>query len=329
MFSCNNDSDLKEVQVLFAPSFLHPTKFSIDVKNKTIEQYTFQNSYYEKEWIDSTSYREHKKDTLVVHYQNTFPIDNKTLNKFLSELKETQLDSTIKHYEPILDGIGYRISKISLEKDTISLTSNISSRNEKSKIEYKLLDAFFELSNKTINDYEGNYIIESIQGYLSYGETIKKLKLKIEKISENPIEYRLWGELNGCKNENDELLTFLKNLPEQTPVIFDLKKGSFSSCLDEVISEYQEKKDIYFYGGDEIYFLDEYIKSVKEELELKKNGKEKSEEEKAIELLLDSESKPLNELLTELHLKKQRLNNNKIFLTKDEVIKTIANTSYK
>ena len=261
MLSCNNNSDLKEVQVLFGPSFQHPTKFTIDIKNKTIEQYTFQSSYYVKEWIDSTSYRQHRKDTLVVHYQNTFPIDNKTLNKFLSELKESQLDSTTRHYEPILDGIGYRISKISSEKDTISLTSNISSRNEKSKIEYKLLDAFFELSNKTINDYEGNFIIESIQEYLSYDETIKKLKLKIEKISESPIEYRLWGELIGCKDENDELLAFLKELPEQTPVIFDLTKGKFSNCLNKtLLAEFENKKEFYFYGSYEIKFAEEEIK---------------------------------------------------------------------
>ncbi len=41
--SCNNDSELKEVSFLFYPSFSNPTKFKIDIKNKTIQQYSFQN----------------------------------------------------------------------------------------------------------------------------------------------------------------------------------------------------------------------------------------------------------------------------------------------
>ncbi|GAK91787.1 hypothetical protein JCM19297_678 [Nonlabens ulvanivorans] len=186
LISCNSNSDLKEVQFFFAPSFLYPTKFNIDIENKTIEQYTFQDSYYEKEWIDSTSYKQHRKDTLVVHYKKTFNIDKSELSKFLTELKLSRLDSTVEHRRDVLDGIGFRVSKINSGNDTISLTSISPSRTEEFQMDFKLLDAFFDLAYNSIDDYDGISGIENIQDYFNYG-------LPLRKVNENPIEYRVWG----------------------------------------------------------------------------------------------------------------------------------------
>jgi hypothetical protein len=315
LFSCKNNSDLKEVQVLFRPSFLHPTKFTIDIKNKTIEQYTFQNSYYVKEWIDSTSYRENRKDTLVVHYQKTFPIDNETLDKFLSELKESQLDSTIQHQRAILDGIGFRVSKINVKNDTISLTSNITRREEESQLEYKLLDAFFELSYKSIDDYDGITVIENIQNYFSYG-------LPIKKANKNPVEYRIWGSLTGCRDDNQELLDFLKNIPDDKPIIFDLRNGSIAICLLEVFAEYENRKNIYYYGSSDFSYINKKI----DEIEKGSDSIEIEEFElnaEIMDLLIENKSKLITK--QELVQYKQNLNDRNSFQTKDEVLKTIAN----
>ena len=302
MLSCNNNTDLKEVQVLFGPSFLHPTKFTIDIKNKTIEQYTFQNSYYVKEWIDTTSYREHRKDTLVVHYQNTFPIDNETLNKFLSELKESQLDSTIQHQRAILDGIGFRVSKINVKNDTISLTSNITSREIESKLEYKILDAFFELSYNSIDDYNGISGIENIQDYFSYG-------LPIRKVNKNPIEYRIWGSITGCREDNKEFLEILENLPNDKPIIFDLRNGSIAYCLNEVLEEYSQKKQVYIYGDKSAL----ESKKIMDEIKLaEKNGEVLSE--------LRTSAYETHKMIYENWKNNQKI---KSFLTKEEVIKTM------
>ena len=307
LISCNSKSNLKEVQVLFAPSFLYPTKFTINIEDKTIEQYTYQDSYYVKEWIDSTSYREHRKDTLVIHYQKSFPINNQILNKFLNELKTSQLDSTIQHREPILDGIGFRVSEIDIKNDTISLTSNITRRNEKSQMEYKLLDPFFDLAYKSINDYEGVSGIENIQDYFSYG-------LPIRKVNEEPIEYRIWGSISGCRKDNQEFLTLLQNLPNDKPVIFDLRNGSIAYCLNEVLEEFSQKRELYIYGDKSALSS----KKIMDEIKLaEKKGEVLSE--------LRIQAYETHKMIYENWKNNQKI---KSFLTKEDVIRTIANNGY-
>ncbi len=304
--SCNNNSELKEVQVLFAPSFLHLTKFTIDIENKTIEQYTFQDSYYVKERIDSTSFRERKKDTLIIYYKKTFPIDSQILNKFLNELKASQLDSTIQHRRAMLDGIGFRVSKINKKNDTISLTSNFTSRKEESQLEYKILDVFFELLYKSIDDYNGISGIENIQDYFSYG-------LPIRKVNENPIEYRVWGSISGCRSDNQEFLTLLKNLPKEKPVLFDLRNGSIAYCLNEVLEEYSQKKKIYLYGDRSMI----ESKDIMDEIKLaKKNGEVLSK--------LRIQAYETHKMIYENWGNNKKI---KSFLTKEDILKTIANNS--
>lgn len=307
LISCNNSSELKEVQILFAPSFLYPTKFTIDIENKTIEQYTYQDRYYVKEWIDSTSYRENRKDTLVIHYQKSFPIDNQILNKFLNELKTSQLDSTIQHREPILDGIGFRVSKIDKENDTVSLTSNITRRNEKSQLEYKILDPFFDLAYKSITDYDGISGIENIQDYFSYG-------LPIRKVNGEPLEYRIWGSISGCREDNQEFVTLLQNLPVEKPTLLDLRNGSIAYCLNEVLEEFSQKKKLYLYGDRSAL----NSKEIMDEIKLaEKNGEVLSE--------LRIQAYETHKMIYDNWKNNKKI---KSFLTKEEILKTIANKGY-
>lgn len=302
--SCKNNSDLKEVEFFFAPSFLYPTKFKIDIKHSTIEQYTFQDSYYVKEWIDSTSYREHRKDTLVVHYKKTFKIKKAELNQFLSELKLSHLDSTVEHRRSVLDGIGFRVNKINSRNDTISLTSINPSRTEEFQMDYKLLDAFFDLSYKSIDDYDGISGIENIQDYFNYG-----LPLRI--VNENPIEYRIWGSISGCRDDNQEFLRILESLPNDKPVIFDLRNGSIAYCLNEVLEEYSQKKHLYIYGDKSAL----QSKKIMDEIKLaEKNGKVLSE--------LRIQAYETHKMIYENWKNNQKI---KSFLTKEELLKTIAN----
>ena len=94
----------------------------------------------------------------------------------------------------------------------------------------------------SIDDYEGISGVENIQDYFAYG-------LRIKKAADNPLEYRIWGSIRGCREDQQELLTFLENLPDNEPVLFDLRNGSFSYCLDEVLEEFVQKKTLYIYGN--------------------------------------------------------------------------------
>lgn len=304
MFSCKSNSELKEVRFLFAPSFLYPTKFNIDIKNNTIEQYTYQDSYYVKEWVDSVSYREHRKDTLVVHYKKTFNISKSEMNKFLNELNSSRLDTTVEHRRSVMDGIGFRVSKINTKNDTISLTSISPDRTEKYQMDYKILDAFFGLAYKSIDDYKGISGIENIQDYFYYG-------LPIRKVSENPIEYRIWGSISGCREDNQEFLTLLQNLPIDKPVIFDLRNGSISYCLNELLEEYSQKRKLYIYGDKSALSS----KKIMDEIKLaEKNGEVLSE--------LRIQAYETHKMIYENWKNNQKI---KSFLTKEDVIKTIAN----
>ncbi|CAL2104690.1 conserved protein of unknown function [Tenacibaculum sp. 190130A14a] len=252
LISCSKNNELKEIQILFGPSFLNPTKFTIDIKEKTILQYNYQ--------INS-------EDTFTVLYEKEFPIGSVVFDKFLRDLKESKLDSTITHRKDILDGIGYRISKIYNRGDTISLTSNLTRRNEESGLEYKMLDAFFDLAYQSINDYDGVSGLENIQDYFYYG-------LPIKKMDKEPLEYRVWGSISGCREDNEEFIDFLNNLPADKPVIFDLRNGSIAYCLNDVLEEFSQKRELYFYGDQNAM----ESKSIMEEIKLaEKNGEELSE----------------------------------------------------
>jgi len=138
--------------------------------------------------------------------------------------------------------------------------------------------------------------------------------LPIKKVSNEPIEYRVWGSVSGCRDNNSELINLLNNLPNKKPVIFDLRNGSFSYCLNAVLIEYSKKKQIFLYGDKSA----NRSKKILDEIELAEKNGEK-----------------LNKLRVQAYETHKRIFNrwkeNKSlnsFLTRDEVLKTIANTIY-
>jgi hypothetical protein len=250
LISCvSKEENLKEINIEFYPAFVKPTKFTIDINNRTIVQYQYQTSimYYDPDSIKWGSFYAHRvkyKDTLIVYYKKTFQINKVDLNKFLQSVNENKLDSNIVHDRIVLDGVSFKFNTINFKNDTFSLTSVCPDRHE-NKLDYKYLDAFFEFAYATINDYKGVCLIENIQDYFSYG-------LPIKFISNEPLEYRIWGTISGCRNDNPKLLEFLKQLPIDKPIIFDLRNGSFSPCLYELFDDYGHKKNLFYYGKENL-----------------------------------------------------------------------------
>uniref|UniRef100_UPI00404B9AD5 hypothetical protein n=2 Tax=Flavobacterium sp. TaxID=239 RepID=UPI00404B9AD5 len=255
LISCQDNNQLKEVSLYFRPSFLPSSIFKIDVEHNTIEQITCKKTYNLKEFDASTAYEIMNNDTLIVFFKKTFEVEKSNLNKFINEIHLSQLDSFAMHGKTHLDGVGFDVFKISTKNDTISLKSLNARRTEEFKMDFKILDAFFELAFSSIDDYDCISMIENIQNYFPYG-------LPVKKISNNPIEYRFWGSLGGCRDENKELLDFLNELPDKKPVIFDLRNGSFSMCLKEVFSEFEQKKNIYYYGSEDLDFINYQIELI-------------------------------------------------------------------
>ena len=278
--SCKKESDTI-IKYEFYPAFNNPSEFTINTEEKTLRINSFKKFYYE---YDSITQETIRIDSLIQFHNQIYPLNNKKLDVFLEEISD--LDSTKVNSESILDGITYRISKITSKKDTTSLTSNLHRRNDKSNLEYTLLDAFFKFTESEIKTYEGNFIVESVQSYFSYNEKVKKIKYKLEKISENPIEYKIWGNLNGCKNNNGELVDFLNKLPNNEPIIFDLRKGNFSECLYKTFIPELENKKLYFYGDYKMRDFEERVNNLKREIKEGKYNLPKTENEKMIDELL-------------------------------------------
>lgn len=266
LYSCTNDKKPKKIEFLFAPAFLNLTKFTVDVENKSIEVYTWQTKYIEHEKVKDSLMEDITKDTLIVHYKKTFKISNQNLQDFLKELESSHFDKTIQHGEDCLDGVGFKIDKIDVKNDTISLTTRNPKRNNKYKTDFQILDAFFKLSYATITDYKGICTLENIQDYFNYG-------LPIRQINKNPLEYRVWGSISGCREDNPSLISFFEKLPKDKPVILDLRNGDFSLCLFEVLADYTKKRKLFFYTNNKASEYKKESEKLKDEMEILKKAK--------------------------------------------------------
>ena len=184
---------------------------------------------------------------------------------------------------------------------------------EKYRKAYIILDAFFELTDKTVkNNNKAQSLTENIQDYFDYG-------LPIKQTGSKPIEYRVWGTVSGCSDENEALIIWLKSLPQNEPILLDLRNGSFAPCLDELLQEFNQKKQIFYYGHYELNQLDLDIETIKDELiEAEKdnsNGLVGSIRVQLKELIKDRKR-----IVDELTFKPNS------FMTKEELLKAIANT---
>nr|WP_152556481.1 hypothetical protein [Nonlabens ulvanivorans] len=123
------------------------------------------------------------------------------------------------------------------------------------------------------------------------------------------------GSISGCRDDNQEFLRILENLPNDKPVIFDLRNGSIAYCLNEVLEEYSQKKELYIYGDKSAL----QSKKIMDEIKLaEKNGEVLSE--------LRIQAYETHKMIYENWKNNQKI---KSFLTKEEIIKTIANNGYK
>lgn len=299
LLSCGGDKIVYE----FYPSFLSPIHYTIDIDQKIL----YQNS----KLIKIQEQAQGSNNLINQEYQ----IAEKDLKTFLEKIESVQLDSSIRHNREVLDGISFRFSKINIWNDSISLISVSPSREEEYQKDYKILDAFFELTAKTIkNNNKGQSLTENIQDYFHYG-------LPIKKTSNKPLEYRVSGRISGCREGNRALVNLLDSLPLNEPIIFDIRNGSFAPCLSELLDEYGEKKEIYYYGNFELNRLDLDIETLEDEL---------SEAEKdnsnglvgSIQIQLKELRNNKEKISGEVHLKPNS------FRTRETLIKTIANNAY-
>ncbi len=254
LYSCKSEKNPELIVYEFYPSFMSPIHYTINIASKTLLQ--------ESKLYNSEKYIRGSNKLINQEYK----IDDSTLQSFLHATNSIKLDSSINHVRHVLDGIGYRYTEINNRNDSISLTSTSPTRNEKYQLDYAVLDAFFELTDKTITNYNGQVLTENIQDYFDYG-------LPIKLTSKEPLEYRITGTISGCREDNEKFVFFLDSLPDKDLIIFDNRNGGFAPCLHTLLLEHQEKKNIYFYGNRKLTQISMEIDVLQEQLsEAEKNN---------------------------------------------------------
>lgn len=283
----------------FYPAFITPVHYTIDIEKGILFQNTKQ--FKIKGQIQGSN-------NLI---NEEYEIDQNVLNTFLRKIELAEIDSSFQlGSEAILDGITFRFSKINQWNDSISLISTSPNRKEKYLKVYKILDAFFELTDKTIiGNNKGQSITENIQDYFEYNSTIKRTGNK-------PTEYRVWGTVADCDNANGVIVALLDSLPQNKPVLFDLRNGAFATCLDELLQEYEQKKEIYYYGNRQINQLDLEIETLQDELIEAEKGNSNLLVGR-IKIQLNELKKDRKRVISELSLKPHS------FLKREDILKII------
>lgn len=282
IFSSCNQENIKEINYEFYPSFSSPISYKIDLRNEFL---IIEN----------------------VEYSKKIRITENDLKSFLNEIKSVKIDSSLNHTKQLFDGIGLRISIINKKNDSIILLSSSPKRAGVELIDYKLIDPFYNLVYKTINDSKGQVLTEDTQNYFDYD-------LQIRKINSNPLEYRIWGNY-----KEKEIIDFLNKLPNE-PVILD-SRYDFPYEIYKHLKKLKKPKEIYFYGLSDLTEAETQLKKLNEQLRIA----EKSDKEDIgrIRVTIRETEKYRNEQLEII----DKIPN--LYLTKDEILKTIANNVHK
>jgi len=238
LVGCKKNS-VESIGFLFTPAFNHHSQFEIDISNEFLV-------YYNN--VKDCAYPNQNKplDCQVEEYS----IHPKDLNAFLDQTSSAQCNSTIDHSRTLLDGIGFRVCKVLHTGDTLRLTSSSPRRTKEYKKEYILLDSFFDLAYKTISNYKTVTYLEDIQHYFDY-------QLPIKRVSNIPLEYRIWSRIDDDDQTQLALIHFLDSLPSDKPVLFDVRNGGMSVQSQAIFETYHFEKKMFFYGYNGLLSLKE------------------------------------------------------------------------
>lgn len=142
-------------------------------------------------------------------------------------------DSIVRKYESGLDGGGFEINYIKKVGDTSKIiTRNLYRKNSKYIDEFIKIDAFFDFAYSIVNDSLGIDALDCTMRPYFTG-------LPIRKVSDNPLEYRIWGSISGNASWNNDLLSpFLNNLPKDKCIIIDCNNMLSYAWQEDILRLY-------------------------------------------------------------------------------------------
>lgn len=224
--------------------------------------------YRKNELTCSMRYSSRKFDTLL--FQNTYKFTSKEFEKLKEELNKDVPDSIIRKSESYLDGGGFVINYIRKGNDT----SKIIIRNPKrSKIEYNSefnkIDTFFEFAYAVVKDSAG---IDALDN--SYRPYFRGLPIR--KVSDSPLEYKIWGSISGDASWDNELITFLDSLPKDRCVIIDCNNELSYAWQDDILRLYIiNDSNLKFANNHYLKYTREYLFKIRDKIRKANNNQDK------------------------------------------------------
>lgn len=234
-----------------------------------------------------------RKDIL---FDKSYAFIESDYTRLETELYKEMPDSIVNKSELVMDGGRFTITYFKRTGGTSKLIiTNPSFRNGKYDSELKKINAFFDFAYLVIKDYEGmNYLDESYDPY--------HIGLPIRKISDSPLEYKIWGSVSGdaSMDFDNGLLDFLQGLPKDRCVIIDCNDNLSYAWLQDILKLYIiNESNIKFVNVDYLKYTREYLIEVRDAVELaeKENREFIKNERNSIHKLYFSDPDKINKWL--------------------------------
>lgn len=217
-------------------------------------------------------------ELICISLHGGYTILNKTYKFTEAQIKNLKIelhkdipDSILLKGEDSYDGGGFTINYIKKSNDTSKIiVHNPILDNPKYSKELHKIKAFSEFAYSIIRDSTGIDVLDICYSHNYSG-------LPVRKISDNPLEYKVWGSMSGNLSGNPKFITFLDNLPKNKCVIIDGNNKLSYAIEEDVLILYTIKNcNIKFVNID----LD--IESIRENLvqlrkQIRKSKKKKEE----------------------------------------------------
>lgn len=188
--------------VAFEPAFLPGSRVVMERRGETA---TLSIKFALDERL-----RKLKEDAACLEHIERVPVGGKDYAKFLRELDPFCPDEQRNLVKGMLDGISIHF-RVQAGTTDHSFVWECPDRTDIGQ--FRLIEALFDFFESSFKTPETVGYLERLKGYFDFG-------LLVKKTSEHPLEYRLYSHLTA--NEAEEFWLFLRSLPRDRPVVFDL-----------------------------------------------------------------------------------------------------------
>lgn len=254
----SQDKEIEKVILEFKYSKSRDTEYIIDYVTKELTCKMFDFS-------------RHGNREIIFNEKYKFTNDNiKIFNKqFLNDIPRYDVVKGEDGY----DGGKFIFSYIKSKKEVLNLeVRNANWNKDKYSDELDKVELFFNLAYSIVTDTIGISILDSSYAIYYRG-------LPVRKVSDNPLEYKIWGNINGSFIRNTGLLDFLNNLPKDRCVIIDCDESLSYALQEDILKLYiLENSNIKFVNNGYLKYTQDEINKLLKDIEVCKNNVAKFDE---------------------------------------------------